>query len=184
MNDSSNNKVWDYKSNDNDKLAKQVKKDKSIVMTKATMANDLIKLINFEKGDIVFEPCRGDGAFYNAFPNNVEKLWCEINEGRDFLTTDISSVDYVISNPPFVPRKLFWDFQMKSMEIAKKGIYWLINMSSLNVFTPRRLEIMEEKDWFIHSMHIVNDKRWFGRYVFIGILPKPSSFITYKRETY
>ena len=176
-------KVWDYVSNENDKLAKQVKKDKSIVMTKPEMAKELVARISFQDGDRVLEPCKGDGAFYNSFPDNVEKLWCEINEGRDFLTYDISC-DYIIANPPFVPRKLFWSFMERSMDITTKGIYWLINMSSLNVFTPRRLDIMKEKGWFIQSFHIVSDRRWFGRYVFVEITREPSEFITFKRKTY
>ena len=183
MEDISKNKIWDYKSNKDDKLAQKVLKDNSIVMTKPTMAIELLKLIQFKEGDIVIEPCKGDGAFFNNFPKKTNNKWCEINEGVDFLNYN-ENVDYVISNPPFIPRKLFWDFHLKAMDISKKGIYWLINFASLNVFTTKRLDDMKNKGWYIQQLHIVNDKRWFGRYCFIHISKKKSNFITYDKTSY
>jgi len=176
-------KVWNYKSKGNDPLSKQVMKDKSIVMTQPKMAIDLLGLISFKKGDKVLDPCRGDGAFYNNFPSYVKKRYCEINEGKDFFDYH-SKVDYTISNPPFVPRKLFWEFHTHSMNITNKAIYWLINMSCLNVFTPKRLEEMKYKGWYIQSLNIVSDKRWFGRYIFIKISKEPNDIFTYIKETY
>ena len=163
------NKVWNYKSNDNDELAKQVEKDPTIVMTKPEMAKHLIGLIDFKDGDIVMEPCRGDGAFYNNLPDNVIKEWCEINEDKDFLEYQGRKFDICLANPPFVPRKLFWSFMQKSMDFTNRQIYWLINISSLNVFTPKRLEEMKTKGWFIESFYVVSDKRWFGRYIWLKI---------------
>lgn len=182
--DISQNKVWNYKSKENDNLAKIVKKKgKSMVMTNPEMAKYLLSRIDFVKGDIVLEPCRGEGAFYNNFPSNVERKYCEINEGKDFLEYN-EEVDYTISNPPFVPRKLFWSFHQKSMKITRKKIYWLINLYSLNVFTPKRLEEMKEEGWYITSFHIVADKRWFGRYVFLEISKTPNEVFTYCRKTF
>jgi len=176
-------KVWDYESNDDDQLAKKVEKDPSIVMTKPEMAKHLISLIQYEEGEVWLEPACGDGAFYNNFPTNVVGRYCEINEGSDFLEYT-EPVDVVISNPPFIPRKLFWDFMTKSMQIARKNIYWLINLSSLNVFTPKRLLEMKNAGWFIQSFHIVSDKRWFGRYVFLKIGKKDLGTITWKEGSF
>ena len=176
-------KVWEYKSNDDDKLAKQVEKDPSIVMTKPEMAKHLISLIKHEEGEVWLEPARGDGAFYNNFPTDVIARYCEINEGSDFLEYE-EEVDVIISNPPFVPHKLFWSFMEKSMKIARKNIYWLINLGSLNVFTPKRLLEMKGAGWFIQSFHIVSDKRWFGRYVFIKIGRQDVGMITWKEGSF
>ena len=41
------NKVWEYESNKDDKLAKKVETDNNIVMTNPTMAIDLIATIPF-----------------------------------------------------------------------------------------------------------------------------------------
>lgn len=176
-------KVWEYTSNDIDPLADKVKKDPTIVMTKPDMAKYLLGLINFKDGDVVIEPCKGDGAFYNALPSNVKKEWCEINEGKDFLNYD-QPVDITLSNPPFVPRKLFWSFMTKSMDITKREIYWLINISSLNVFTPKRLDEMKSKNWFIESFHVVADKRWFGRYVWVKISKTNNKCFEWNNKTF
>jgi hypothetical protein len=174
-------KVWEYKSNDDDKLKKLVKdKGKSIVMTNPKMAKYLIDRIQFEEGDIVCEPCKGDGAFYDNLPNNVEKIWYEINEGRNYLEGEKQIVSHTLSNPPFVPRKLFWDFMERAMETTTKKIYWLINLQSMNVFTPKRLEIMKSKNWYINSQHIVADKRWYGRYCWLEIGKNDNNYYSWK----
>ncbi len=176
-------KVWDYESNQNDPLAEKVKKDPNIVMTNPDLAKHLIDLIDFKDGDRVIEPCLGTGSFYNNLPDNVEKLYCEINEGKDYLDYD-GMVDITLSNPPFVPRKLFWSFQQKAMDTTRREIYWLINISSLNVFTPKRLNEMKEKGWFINSFHIVADRRWFGRYAWIRISREDNGIFTWNNKTY
>jgi hypothetical protein len=176
-------KVWDYKSNENDALSKLVEKNPDIVMTNPEMAKYLLSRIKFEDNDILLEPCKGSGAFYNNFPDNTINKYCEINEGLDFFDFN-EKVDYIISNPPFVPRKLFWNFMIKSMNICRKKIYWLINLSALNVFTPKRLDEMEELDWYIQSFHIVADKRWFGRYCFLEISKEPSNVFTCLNRTF
>lgn len=176
-------KVWEYESKGDDSLAQQVAKDKSIVMTNPEMAKYLIGSIKYTAGDTWLECARGDGAFYNNFPTDVEKLWCEINEGVDFLTYD-KQVDVILSNPPFVPGKLFWEFMQKGMQLARKNIYWLINLSSLNAFTPKRLLEMKEAGWFIQHFNIVSDKRWFGRYVFITIGKNDTGILSWKSGTF
>lgn len=178
------NKVWDYESKKDDTLSKLVEKEgDDIVMTKPEMAEYLMNRLNFEENDILMEPCKGKGSFYNAFPKHTINKYCEINEGIDFLTYN-DKVDYVIANPPFAPRKLFWFFHQKSMDIANKGIYWLINISALNVFTPNRLEEMTNKGWYIQKFHIVNDKRWYGRYVFIHIAKTKNDLFTYNKKSF
>ena len=176
-------KVWDYKSNETDELAKQVRKNPDIVMTQETMAIHLIGLVPFKAGDTVMEPCRGKGAFYNSLPSFVEKHWCEINEGKDYLMYE-GTVDITLSNPPFIPRALFWAFQKKAMDTTRRTIYWLINISSLNVFTPKRLTEMRDKGWYIQSFHMVSDKRWFGRYVWLEISKIPSKVFTWECKSF
>ena len=177
-------KVWDYKSNENDELAKKVSKDPTIVMTKDSMAKHLINRTIFYENERVLDPCRGDGAFYNNFPSKVKKDWCEINEGRDFFDYD-EKCDTIMTNPPFVPRKLFWDFVVKGSKVAQKRMFWLINMGCLNVFTPKRLQQLKNNSWYITHLHIVSDKRWYGRYVMVemGRLEE-RNIMTYNLETF
>lgn len=159
-------------------LGNKMKKDPTLCMTKPEMAKILIERIKFKDGDVVIEPCRGDGAFYNNLLANVEKKYCEILEGLDYLEFN-ENVDITLSNPPFVPRKLFWSFMEKAMTTTRREIYWLINLSSLNVFTPKRLKEMEQQDWFINNMFVCADKRWFGRYVWVKITKEKTNFIEY-----
>jgi hypothetical protein len=159
--------IWKYKPKNEDRLGTLVEKDNDIVMTNPEMAKHLISTISFQDGDIVCDPCKGKGAFYNNFPDNVKKIYFEINEGKDYLTPECEMVDITISNPPFIPRKLFWDFHVKAMDTTRRNIYWLVNITSINVFTPKRLDEMKEKNWYMEHLHIVSDKRWFGRYALI-----------------
>tara|TARA_R110000823_G_scaffold217979_1_gene347286 strand:- start:1144 stop:1710 length:567 start_codon:yes stop_codon:yes gene_type:complete len=184
-----NNKIWDYKSKESkgeicDALGELVeKKGNSIVMTKATMAKYLIDRITWKPGELVCEPCKGDGAFYDNLPDYVIKSWYEINEGRDYLGTERMSVNTTISNPPFVPRKLFWNFMVRAMETTTDRIFWLINISSLNVLTKNRLNEMGSKLWFIQNLHIVSDKRWFGRYCMMELGRTDKGFITHRNDS-
>jgi len=176
-----NSKVWDYKSKPVDNLAKLVKeKGKNIVMTKPTMAKYLIDRITFKPGELVCEPCRGDGAFYDNLPGEVIKTWFEINQGRDYLGDERNCVNTTIGNPPFVPRKLFWNFMVRAMETTTDRIFWLVNISSLNVLTKNRLNEMGSKKWFLQNLHIVSDKRWFGRYCMMELGRVDKGFITHR----
>jgi hypothetical protein len=174
-------KVWDYESKKDDPLAKLVKKEgKTIVYTNPVMAKYLIDRETFFDGELVCEPCKGDGAFYDNLPDNVVKSWYELQEGKDYLGDEKVIVNTTLSNPPFVPRKLFWKFMVRAMETTTDRIYWLLNLGVLNVFTPKRLNEMKEKGWFINSFHIVADKRWYGRYAWIKITKKDNGAFTWK----
>lgn len=53
---------------------------------------------HFPMSGRVLDPCRGDGAFYDALPE--PKDWCEIKQGRDFFDWK-SPVDWIASNIPW-----------------------------------------------------------------------------------
>lgn len=158
-------------------------KDPDFCYTQPEMAKHLINLINFDDGDIVMEPCFGKGAFYDNLPNNVLKEFCEIDMGIDYLDYE-GEVDITLSNPPFVPRKLFWAFHNKAMETTRKKIYWLINRSWVDVFTPKRLKEMNDIGWYIQNFYVVNDKRWYGRYYWIEFSKTPNNIFNYNSKTF
>lgn len=75
------------------------------VMTPRPLAKQIID--HFPLSGSVLDPCRGDGAFYDQLPAaSVEKDWCEIEEGRDFLTTT-RHYDWIITNPPWSKHRKF-----------------------------------------------------------------------------
>jgi hypothetical protein len=53
---------------------------------------------HFPISGVCLDPCRGDGAFYDALPK--PRAWCEIKDGRDFLQWN-QPVDWIITNPPW-----------------------------------------------------------------------------------
>jgi hypothetical protein len=66
-----------------------------IVVTNPVFAQRIVNY--FQPSGRCIDPCRGDGAFYNAMPNAD---WCEITEGKDYLYhTD--QYDWCITNPPW-----------------------------------------------------------------------------------
>ena len=58
----------------------------------------LYKLLN--KDDIVFEPFKGDGSFYNVMPNTHVKKYAEIDEGIDAFTFK-EKYTAILTNPPY-----------------------------------------------------------------------------------
>lgn len=54
----------------------------------------------FNPSGFCLDPCRGAGAFYDALPEPRD--WCEIEQGRDFLTYEpAQTISWAITNPPW-----------------------------------------------------------------------------------
>lgn len=60
------------------------------------------------------EPCRGDGSLYDRI-NARYKLHAELSEGIDYLDTQFTGIDVIITNPPF---SLAEEFLEKSLSEA------------------------------------------------------------------
>ena len=67
----------------------------------------------------VLDAFRGKGAFYDNYPDTVEKDWCEIDDGKDFFEYD-EHVDWIITNPPY---SIYDDVMEHSFEIADNIVY-------------------------------------------------------------
>ncbi len=87
---------------------------KDVVMTPPQVAEMIVR--HFKPSGRILDPCRGNGAFWNAMPGSE---WCEIAEGRDFLNWG-EPVDWIVSNPPY---STFWDFLAHSFRIADDIVY-------------------------------------------------------------
>jgi hypothetical protein len=71
------------------------------------------------------------------------------------------------------------------MQTTRREIWWLINIASLNVFTPNRIEEMQNNGWYLNHMHITSDKRWFGRYVWCKFSKdKSKNVLSYNKKVY
>ena len=91
--------------------------DNDKVMTPPHIAEMIVDLFPI-KGKVL-DPFRGDGAFYNALPDTLDKEWCEIDDGRDFFDYH-KKVDWIVSNPPY---SIFSEVMRHSYEIADNILY-------------------------------------------------------------
>tara|TARA_R110002012_G_scaffold267492_2_gene451306 strand:+ start:1283 stop:1819 length:537 start_codon:yes stop_codon:yes gene_type:complete len=116
------------------------------VMTPEKMAKKIINLYKI-KG-VVLDPCKGMGAFYNNFPKNCIKDFCEIDENKDFFKYN-KKVDWIITNPPY---SIFEEF-LKHSQILSDNIVFLIPMSKAFSSLKRLKMIFNYGN--IYSIHIV-----------------------------
>jgi len=160
-------------------MAKAIK-DITFHYTNPEMVKDLVRLIPLSETDTVLDAGSGKNkVWYNAIQNTVvEKHECEIEDGCDFLTDWNKKVDWVIGNPPFDNQKAFLK---KASEIATRGIAFLGNINFWNGLTPKRLS--EMNGFELQHIHVVSDKRWFGRYYFL-IFEKKKGILGWTRKTY
>ena len=80
------------------------------VMTPIRIAKAIVS--HYKPSGFVLEPAKGTGNIYNELPE--PKDWCEITQGKDFLTYD-KKVDWIITNPPF---SIYDHFLMHCFELA------------------------------------------------------------------
>jgi len=157
--------------------------------TPKELAKDLIDRLPLQASDVLFEPFKGEGSFYDNFPLENKKVWCEIKEGKDYK--DITGgVDWVITNPPFKldtgtkPVNSFYFLLEYFTFLANKGIAFLGNDSCFSSLNPRRLNLLEQRGWSITNITVCNVKKWRGRYFFIVFEKKPTSFYNYLLKSY
>ena len=135
-------------------------KSNDIVMTPKEFAGKIVKYFN-PKGRIL-EPCKGDGGFYDNFPD--EKLWCEITQGRDFFDFN-EKVDWIITNPPYSQMRKFLEH---SMEVSN-NVCFLITIN--HIWTKARLRIIKEKGFGIKEILMVQEPEGFPKFGFqVGVV--------------
>ena len=155
--------------------------DISFHYTNPEMVNDLIQLIPFRSSDSVLDAGSGKNkVWYNNIPSFCGKNECEIEDGIDFLEMK-KKFDWIIGNPPF---HIGSKFIIKASELSRIGFAFLLNVQVLNSLTPKRLDEINQNGFYIQKIHIVNDKRWFGRYFFIIFEKKINSFFTFNLKSY
>jgi len=153
--------------------------------TPEELAIDLIAKVPIEPGDLIHEPFKGEGAFYNNLPE--PKDWAEIEQGKDYK--ELGECDWVITNPPFRLEtnkgrvNAFWFLLDYFSTKTKKGIALLGNDRCLSALTPRRLHILKERGWGITNITVCGIKKWRGRYFFIQF-QKTDSCVDFLSKTY
>ncbi len=136
--------------------------------TPVSLCSHIVGLFEWGAGEVVLEPARGDGGFYNALPACVVREYCEYREGLDFFDY-VGEVDTVITNPPFKERgqNLVIPFLDKSLGVARKRVIFLINHNAFLSLTPVRLRGWGELGWGVTMLTVFSIKKWFGRYYLV-----------------
>ena len=66
-------------------LSKSKKRKNDVMYTPVDLAIQSINTIPIEPKDVLYDPWRGGGVFYDNFPEENNKFYSEISEGIDFF---------------------------------------------------------------------------------------------------
>jgi len=157
--------------------------------TPEELAKDLILKLQLQPNEILYEPFKGEGAFYNHFPVNNTKHFTEIEEGLDYKTFN-QNYDWVITNPPFKldgengRQNSFWYLLNYFTNKANIGVAFLGNDYCLATLTPARLKLLNDKGWYLNKIIVCTIKKWRGRYFFMIFKKVNSGLIDYLLTNY
>ena len=145
-----------------------------IFQTPKELAQALIGLVPLETGDMVLDPARGEGAFYDNFPPLVKKDWCELSLGVDFLHYD-KAVDWIVTNPPYSNLDAWFS---KATEISGKGFAYFLGFTNI---TPRRIEMANKAGFGLSVIHLCKVFLWYGISSFVVFQKGAENIISYDR---
>jgi hypothetical protein len=92
-------------------------RENELYPTPEAVVEALMRVVRFRPSDMFLEPCKGTGAIINKVPLPFyQKVYAELSEGVDYLTTPFPKVDVIITNPPF---SLTEEFLRKSFRELK-----------------------------------------------------------------
>ena len=119
--------------------------EKDLVMTPDWLAKEIIE--HFSPTGRILDPCRGQGAFYDNY-NTEDKDWCELGEGKDFLTYN-EKVNWIITNPPWSKMK---EFLLHGMKVSDNIVY----LTTINHYTTKkRIRDMRENNFAIKEIYCI-----------------------------
>lgn len=147
--------------------------------TPEELCKELIKHVPYEAGDILLEAFKGEGNFYRNFPTTTINEWCELEEGRCY-TSYKGKIDWVITNPPFrletngKRENAFIKLLNYFADRTDKGICFLGNYNCWGAMTPKRMNELQKKGWYLQKAVVCNVKKWAGRYYFLIFTKQPN----------
>ena len=141
------------------------------------MAKDLLAITPIT-GSVLDAGSGGNKVWFNSLAG--EKYECEIDDGCDFYLWN-KPVNWVVGNPPFHEG---WKFLDKASTIATDGIAFLGNLNFWNSCLPGRFATLRERGFYLNKLHIVQDRRWFGRYYYLIFTKQENNFLSWNANTY
>lgn len=94
----------------------------------------------------VLDPAKGEGAFLDQFPADVDALWCECDQGRNFFDFD-EKVDWIVTNPPW---SIIRPFLTHAFELAD-NVAFMITVQ--HAFTKARIRLAEEAGFGVRAVY-------------------------------
>ena len=134
---------------------KSRKNANDVFITPLELAKSHIELHDVIEGEIWLDPCKNNGSYYNQFPSNVKKDYCEILENKDFLTYE-GKVDVIVQNPPYSMLDVWFK---KCIELNPRSFSMLIGVGNL---TARRVEWCENAGYGITKLRMLKVYKWYG----------------------
>jgi len=124
------------------------------VMTPPDLAAAILAHFDAQMSGSVLDPAKGQGAFFDRFPERLDKDWCEISEGRDFLSWT-TPIDWIVTNPPWSRLR---EFTLHAMTLAP-NIVWLAPI--VNLTTKARLRDLHAAGFGIADLVMIDTpKGW------------------------
>ena len=165
-------------SNNSHNIKKRIKAN-DVFITPLEVAKQQIQLHNINNNDLWLDPCRNnkEGSYFNNFPQNVKKDWCEILEGKDFFEYD-RDIDIICGNPPY---SLMDKWIKKTLQLNPKEFSLLIGIGNL---TTRRIEIIENAGYGLSKMKMLKIYNWYGMSCIVVFEKNKKSIIEYDRKVY
>jgi 16S rRNA A1518/A1519 N6-dimethyltransferase RsmA/KsgA/DIM1 with predicted DNA glycosylase/AP lyase activity len=156
--------------------------------TPRQLAKQIINDIDFKNGENVLEPFKGDGAFYDQLPSNVNKYYTEIEEGLCYTSFNFDEVkiNTIISNPPFKIDSKNCFFKILEYFSSKDidRIIFLCNDYCFNSLTPKRLKKLNDNKLYLNKIVTCDVKKWRGRYYIITFGRIPNLSFQYFLNTF
>ena len=165
-------------SNNSHNIKKRIKAN-DVFITPLEVAKQQIQLHNINDNDLWLDPCRNnkEGSYFNNFPQNVKKDWCEILEGKDFFEYD-RDIDIICGNPPY---SVMDKWIKKTLQLNPKEFSLLIGIGNL---TTRRIEIIENAGYGLSKMKMLKIYNLYGMSCIVVFEKNKKSIIEYDRKVY
>jgi hypothetical protein len=126
-----------------------------VFITPKALAKNHIDMITALPEELWLDPCKNSGSYYDQYPEWVEKDYCEILEGKDFLEYS-GSPDVICDNPPY---SMLDKWFKKVIELNPRVYSTLIGVGNL---TPRRIEWFEKAGYGITKLKMLKVWKWYG----------------------
>ena len=129
-------------------------KKNDVVLTPKLVAELMIKMCDIKPTDLVLDPSRGEGVFFNNLPE-CSKDYCEITEDIDFFEYN-KPVDIICGNPPY---SRWNDWIKHTLKLNPSKFCYIFGVYNL---TPPRLKLIFDGGYIIKKFHLCSVDWWYS----------------------